>query len=67
MTIRNKIKIDFYLEDGCEQEKGEVNVEQQPLNFSIYDPLFYELIDDAVSSWLEGNKIVKATNRLTSF
>lgn len=59
MNIRNKIKVDFHLEDGCKQEDGEANVEWQPINFSIYDPLFYELVGEAVDSWLDENTIVK--------
>jgi len=31
MAIRNKIKVDFYLEDGCSQEEGEVSISWQPI------------------------------------
>lgn len=59
MTIRNKIKIDFHLEDGCDQEKGETYTQWEPLNFSIYNPLFYDLIGEAIDSWLDENTIAK--------
>ena len=57
MNIRNKILVDFYLEDGCSQEEGEVNTSWKPINFSIYSTLFIELIGDAIAEWLSENTI----------
>jgi len=57
MTIRNKIKINFYLEDGCKQEKGETNTQWEPLNFPIYNPLFYDLVGETIDYWLSENTV----------
>lgn len=59
MSIRNKIKVDFFLEDGCSQEDEEVSTHWQPINFSIYSSLFPELIEDAMNEWLSENTMKK--------
>ena len=59
MGVRNKIKVDFYLEDGCSQEEGEANVSWQPINFSIYSDIFIDLISEATDQWLSENTIEK--------
>ena len=59
MNIRNKIKVDFYLEDGCSQEAGEANTSWQPINFAIYNILFIGLINEAIEEWLNDNTIKK--------
>jgi hypothetical protein len=57
MSISNKILVTFFLEDGCSQEEGEVSVSWVPINFSIYSPLFHEMVDIAVGEWLSDNKL----------
>lgn len=58
MSVRNKIIVDIFLEDGCSQEKGEVSSSWQPINFRIYSDLFPELIQHAIDEWLSENSIV---------
>lgn len=57
--IRNKIKVDFFVEDGCSQSDGEASTYWQPLNFAIYSELFQELIQIAIDDWLSKNIIAK--------
>ena len=57
--IRNKIKVEFLLEDGCSQGEGEVNSRWEPINFSIYSELFIGLITDAIDEWLSVNTVRK--------
>jgi hypothetical protein len=57
--IRNKIKVEFFLEDGCSQDEGEVSRHWQPINFSIYSTIFYELIEIAMDEWIEDHTIKK--------
>lgn len=59
--IRNKIKVNFFLEDGCDQEQGEASSHWLPINFSIYSELFHELISNAIDEWLTNNNIEKNT------
>ncbi len=61
MGIRNKIRVEFYLEDGCSQEEGEVNTSWQTVNFSIYSDLFTAMIGEAIAEWLGDNTIEKDT------
>jgi len=56
-VIRNKIKVCFFLEDGCSQEAGEASAHWEPINFQIYSNLFPELIHDAIAQWLANNTI----------
>lgn len=55
--IRNKVKIDFFVEDGCSQGDGEASAHWKPINFSIYDELFFEMIQAAIDEWLSENMI----------
>lgn len=55
---KNKIIVDMYLEDGCKQEDGEVNIAWKPINFMIYDDLFFDLINEAIQEWLSEHKLV---------
>jgi len=55
--IRNKIRVEFFLEDGCSQEEGEVGTSWQPINFSIYSSLFIDLITEAIDEWLSENTV----------
>lgn len=55
--IRNKIKVEFYLDNGCSQENGEVSTCWQPINFSIYNSLFPDLINEAIDQWLSDNTV----------
>jgi hypothetical protein len=55
--IRNKIKVDFFVEYGCLQSDGEANANWQPINFSIYSELFPQLINEAIDQWLSDNTI----------
>lgn len=55
--IRNKIKVSFFLEEGCNQEDGEASSHWEPINFSIYSNLFPDLIQDAIDQWLADNAI----------
>ena len=57
MSIKNKILVRLFLEDGCEQENDEVSVSWQPINFAIHCGLFQGLIDDAVCEWLSDNNV----------
>ena len=59
MAIRNKIKVVFFVEDGCSQDDDEASSHWQPINFSIYNPLFPELIQIAIDEWLMNNTIEK--------
>ena len=59
MAIRNKIKVDFFLEDGCSQDEGEASTRWKPINFEIYSELFPELISLAIDEWLSENMIAK--------
>ena len=59
MAIRNKIIVNFFVEDGCSQEKGEASSHWRPVNFDIYSELFPELIQLAIDEWLEDNTIRK--------
>ncbi len=55
--IRNKIRVSFFLEDGCNQEAGEASAHWAPINFQIYSNLFPELIQEAIDQWLADNTI----------
>ena len=57
--IRNKIKVEFFVEDGCSQSEGEASSHWQPLNFAIYSELFPQLIQEAIDGWLSENVIDK--------
>ena len=57
MSIRNKIKVIFYLEDGCTQEADEVSSHWSPINFEIYSDLFPDLIQEAIGDWLSENTV----------
>jgi len=57
MSIRNKVLVKIYLEDGCKQEDDEVSICWVPVNFLVYSNLFQELIDNAVDDWLSENKL----------
>jgi hypothetical protein len=59
MTIRNKIKVDFFIEDGCSQEDGEASAHWQPINFAIYHELFPDIIKETIDEWLADNKLEK--------
>ncbi|MCP5008301.1 MAG: hypothetical protein GY941_30860 [Planctomycetes bacterium] len=59
--IRNKIKVDFFVEDGCSQDEGEASSHWQPINFAIYSELFPELIQEAIDEWLHANTIAEHT------
>lgn len=59
--IRNKVLVCFYVENGCNQDKGEASAEWTPVNFPIYDELFLEMIRDAIDEWLDQNVIRKNT------
>lgn len=61
MTVRNKIKVTFFVEDGCKQEEGEVSVSWVPINFSIYSPIFIDLIQEAIDQWIVDNIILDNT------
>jgi hypothetical protein len=54
---KNKIIVNMFLEDGCKQEDGEVNTSWHPINFSIYDDLFFDLIKEAIEQWLSEHKL----------
>lgn len=53
----NKILVEFFLEEGCKQEDDEVNTSWKPINFMIYDDLFFDLIKEAMSEWLSDHKL----------
>ena len=55
--IRNKIKVCFFVEDGCKQEDDEASAHWEPINFQIYSSLFPELIQEAIDQWLVDNEI----------
>lgn len=55
--IRNKIRVSFFLFEGCSQEDGEVSAHWEPINFQIYSKLFPDLIQDAIDEWLADNTI----------
>lgn len=57
LAIRNKILVNLYLEDGCTQEDGEVNISWLPINFAIYSDLFQELIQTSIDAWLGENEV----------
>ena len=57
MTIRNKVKVIFFVEDGCKQEDDEASAHWEPINFSIYSSLFPQLIQEAIDQWLIENTI----------
>ena len=59
MTIRNKIKVEFFLEQGCSQDKDEVSVRWSTINFDIYSDLFVDMIQEAVAEWLDENRIAE--------
>ncbi|MCP5004958.1 MAG: hypothetical protein GY941_13640 [Planctomycetes bacterium] len=59
--IRNKIIVNFFIEDGCSQDEGEASSHWQPINFSIYSDLFPELIQEAIDEWLSDNTIAEHT------
>lgn len=50
--IRNKIRVCFFLEDGCRQEDDEASAHWEPINFQIYNNLFLELVQDVIDQWL---------------
>lgn len=55
--IRNKVKVCFFVEDGCKQEDDEASAHWEPINFQIYNNLFPELIQEAIDQWLADNTI----------
>ena len=55
--IRNKIRVCFFLEDGCRQEDDEAGAHWGPINFQIYSKLFPELVQEAIDQWLVENTI----------
>jgi len=57
MAIRNKVKVVFFVEDGCRQEDDEASAHWEPINFSIYGELFPQLIQEAIDQWLVDNTI----------
>lgn len=57
MTIRNKISVCFFVEDGCSQAEDEASAHWEPINFKIYDDLFLDLIKEAIADWLAENEI----------
>lgn len=57
MTIRNKVKVIFFVEDGCKQEDDEASAHWETINFSIYHELFPALIQEAIDQWLIENTI----------
>ena len=59
--IRNKIRVVFFLEDGCSQEEGEVGAHWTPINFAVYSDLFPELIKLAIDEWIDDNPMVVHT------
>lgn len=57
MSIRNKIRVCLYLGDDCSQEKGEVTISWEPINFMVYSDLFPEIIAISIDNWLGDNAI----------
>ncbi len=55
--ISNKVLVVFWLEEGCSQEEGEVQISWAPINFLIYDKLFVDMIYEAADEWLLKNKL----------
>ena len=55
--IRNKIRVEFFLQEGCSQEEGEVGISWSPINFAIYSSLFIDLIAEACDEWLSDNDV----------
>ena len=55
--ITNKVRVTFFLEEGCKQEDEEVQIEWTPINFSIYSNLFPDLIYEAAWEWLNEVKL----------
>ncbi len=54
----NKVIVDMFLGEGCKQELDEVNIAWQPINFMLYDDLFFDLIKEAIQEWLSAHKLV---------
>ena len=57
--IRNKIKVTFFVEDGCSQKDNESSSHWKPLNFEIYSDVFVGIIKIAIDEWLSNNIIEK--------
>lgn len=57
MSIRNKVLVSLFLEEGYKQEDDEVTTSWRPLNFDIYSDLFPDLIQEAVDQWLMDNTL----------
>tara|TARA_R110000737_G_C14334487_1_gene442117 strand:- start:358 stop:636 length:279 start_codon:yes stop_codon:yes gene_type:complete len=55
--MKNKIIVNFSLEEDCSQEEGEVSIMWQPINFMIYSTVFHEIIDISIADYLSDNLI----------
>ena len=65
--IRNKVKVIFFVEDGCKQEDDEASAHWEPINFQIYSGLFPDLIQEAIDQWLVYNEIGEGVTHEVSF
>lgn len=49
--MRNKIVAHLYLPHDCSQKDDEFERSWSPINFMIYDPLFFDMVEEALQGW----------------
>lgn len=57
MAISNKVLVTIFLEEGHKQDDDEYDARWRPINFDIYNPLFLDLVDEAISNWLGDHQL----------
>ena len=48
----NLILVCAYIDSGCEQADGDIQISWKPINFMIYSPLFQDMATEAADEWL---------------
>lgn len=48
----NLVLVHLWLEDGCSQAAGEVDIRWQPVNFMIYSKMFPDMVYEAIEEYL---------------
>ena len=62
MGVSNKILVNLFLAKGCSKKDEEVETSWSPINFMIYSDIFYDMVNDFISEWIEENEMEEGVN-----
>lgn len=58
MSIKNKVVVNLWLEDDCDKDTDGPIIHWSPMNFSIYNKLFIDMIYETVDQWVSENEMI---------